>query len=165
MYRIIGVDEKEYGPATAEQIRRWLVEGRVNGQTRVQREGSTEWQHLEELPEFVAVPATGRWTCSKCGEKIEAQFDSCWKCLTPRQSVPPPLGQPAEPPHGAGAVGTWRVEYRMFRGTFETWEKLFELAASFATEIGRERLIGISHSEDDDDGVVSVWYWTQEPKE
>jgi hypothetical protein len=20
------------------------------------------------------------WTCPKCGEKIEDQFDSCWKC-------------------------------------------------------------------------------------
>lgn len=24
------------------------------------------------------------WTCPKCGEKIEAQFDSCWKCGTAR---------------------------------------------------------------------------------
>ncbi len=23
------------------------------------------------------------WTCSKCGEKIEDQFDSCWKCAGP----------------------------------------------------------------------------------
>ena len=23
------------------------------------------------------------WTCPKCGEKIEPQFDSCWKCGTP----------------------------------------------------------------------------------
>jgi len=27
------------------------------------------------------------WTCPKCGEKIEAQFDSCWKCGTPRPAV------------------------------------------------------------------------------
>jgi hypothetical protein len=24
------------------------------------------------------------WPCPKCGEKIEAQFDSCWKCGTAR---------------------------------------------------------------------------------
>lgn len=22
------------------------------------------------------------WTCPKCGEQIEDQFDSCWKCAT-----------------------------------------------------------------------------------
>ncbi len=26
------------------------------------------------------------WPCPKCGEKIEAQFDSCWKCGTKRPS-------------------------------------------------------------------------------
>jgi len=24
------------------------------------------------------------WKCSKCGELLEEQFDSCWKCKTPR---------------------------------------------------------------------------------
>jgi hypothetical protein len=24
------------------------------------------------------------WTCPKCGEKLEAQFTSCWKCGTPK---------------------------------------------------------------------------------
>jgi hypothetical protein len=41
-----------------------------------------------------------------------------------------------------------------------TWDQLFAEAAEFATGIGRERLVGISHSEDQQDGVVSVWYWT-----
>jgi hypothetical protein len=27
------------------------------------------------------------WTCPKCGEKIEPQFTSCWKCGTARPSV------------------------------------------------------------------------------
>jgi hypothetical protein len=162
MYKIIGVDGLEYGPVAAEQVRRWLVEGRVNGRTKVQRDGSAEWQLLEELPEFVAVHPTGRWTCSKCGEKLEAQFDSCWKCGAARGTPPPPPGQNPEPPHGAGAAVTWRVEYQMFRGTLDTWEELFEKATSLATEIGRERLITISHSEDDDDGVVAVWYWTKD---
>jgi serine protease inhibitor len=32
------------------------------------------------------------WTCPKCGEKIEDQFDSCWKCAAqPEQAAPPPL--------------------------------------------------------------------------
>src|SRR5207248_684923 len=31
------------------------------------------------------------WTCSKCGEAIEDQFDSCWKCAAqPEQTSPLP---------------------------------------------------------------------------
>ena len=51
------------------------------------------------------------------------------------------------------------VQYRMYRGTFDSWETLFAQAAECATQIGRDRLISISHSEDKDDGVVTVWYW------
>ncbi len=29
------------------------------------------------------------WTCSKCGEKIEDQFDSCWKCAGHPEVVTP----------------------------------------------------------------------------
>jgi hypothetical protein len=52
------------------------------------------------------------------------------------------------------------VRYEVFRGTFATWEKLFTEAAEFATRLGPERLISISHSEDQQDGVVAVWYWS-----
>jgi hypothetical protein len=48
----------------------------------------------------------------------------------------------------------------MFRGVLTSWEALFEEASEFATEIGPDRLISISHSEDKSDGVVTVWYWT-----
>ncbi len=27
------------------------------------------------------------WTCPKCGEQLEDQFDSCWKCALPGQQV------------------------------------------------------------------------------
>jgi hypothetical protein len=56
MYRIIGADGKEYGPASAEQLRQWTAEGRVNNQTRVQAEGGTEWKALADFPELT--PAT-----------------------------------------------------------------------------------------------------------
>jgi len=52
MYNIIGADGKEYGPVTADQIRRWVSEGRANAQTRVRAEGSAEWQDLGSLSEF-----------------------------------------------------------------------------------------------------------------
>ena len=38
-YKIIGADLKEYGPVSAEQIRQWITEGRVNSETKLQAEG------------------------------------------------------------------------------------------------------------------------------
>src|ERR1017187_7317251 len=54
MYKIIGADQKEYGPVTADQLRLWLAEGRVNPQTQVLPEGATEWKALGTLPDFAA---------------------------------------------------------------------------------------------------------------
>ena len=57
MYKIIGADQKEYGPVSADQINAWILEGRANGQTRVQSEGANEWKTLSALPEFSAALA------------------------------------------------------------------------------------------------------------
>ena len=51
------------------------------------------------------------------------------------------------------------VRFKSFRGTFATWKQLFSDASDFATEIGAERLISISHSADHSEGVVTVWFW------
>jgi len=55
----------------------------------------------------------------------------------------------------------------VFKGTFTSWEALFEEAAAFATRMGAERVISISHSCDQSQGVVVVWYWgdLEEPEE
>ncbi len=29
------------------------------------------------------------WTCGKCGESVEGQFDRCWKCEGDRPDEPP----------------------------------------------------------------------------
>ena len=52
MYRIIGGDQKEYGPVTGDELRRWLAEGRLNGQSLARAEGATEWKPLASFPEF-----------------------------------------------------------------------------------------------------------------
>jgi hypothetical protein len=52
MYKILGADQKEYGPVTAEVVRQWIAQGRANAQTRAQAEGSAEWKPLSEFPEF-----------------------------------------------------------------------------------------------------------------
>ena len=54
MYKIVGADQKEYGPISADQMRQWLAEGRVNGQTLVQAEGQTDWRPLSSYPELAA---------------------------------------------------------------------------------------------------------------
>ena len=59
MYKIIGADQKEYGPVSADQLRQWITEGRVNAQTSVQAAGETTWKPLFMVPEFAAsFPAT-----------------------------------------------------------------------------------------------------------
>ena len=40
-------------------------------------------------------------------------------------------------------------------------ERLVSEATAFATSMGRDRLINISHSEDNNEGVVAVWYWSE----
>jgi hypothetical protein len=52
-----------------------------------------------------------------------------------------------------------QVRFEVFRGTFATWNTLFEQAAEFASQVGPEWLISISHSADRGEGVVTVWYW------
>jgi len=53
MYKIIGGDRKEYGPVSADEVRHWISEGRLNGQSMAWLEGSsTGWQTLASFPEF-----------------------------------------------------------------------------------------------------------------
>src|SRR5882672_2361656 len=63
MYRIIGADGQQYGPVSAEQMRRWLAENRLHALTLVQAEGSPDWKPLGSYPEFASdiktAPSTG----------------------------------------------------------------------------------------------------------
>jgi hypothetical protein len=52
MYKILGTDNKEYGPVSAEQLRQWIVEGRANRSTLAQGEGATSWKPLSLFAEF-----------------------------------------------------------------------------------------------------------------
>lgn len=51
-YTIIGGDKKEYGPVTSEDIRQWIAEGRLDGNTQARSENDTEWRPLATFPEF-----------------------------------------------------------------------------------------------------------------
>jgi hypothetical protein len=56
MYKVLGTDQKIYGPVSVAQIRQWQTEGRVNNATLLQAEGSNEWKPLSSMPEFGVPP-------------------------------------------------------------------------------------------------------------
>jgi hypothetical protein len=76
MYKIIGSNGTEYGPVTLEQLRAWVVEGRVNADTQTQLEGEAGWRPLSTFPELAA--------------------------LLPSRAAAPPL-PPSPTPFGVGA--------------------------------------------------------------
>lgn len=51
-YKIIGSDQKEYGPVTGVELQEWILQGRVNLQTMVQAEGGIDWKPLSDFPEL-----------------------------------------------------------------------------------------------------------------
>lgn len=61
MYNIRGIDQKEYGPVSAEVVRQWIAEDRANAQTLAHFEGTADWKPLATFVEFsVALTAVGR---------------------------------------------------------------------------------------------------------
>ncbi|MFZ1072224.1 MAG: DUF4190 domain-containing protein [Verrucomicrobiia bacterium] len=56
-YTIIGGDQKQYGPVTGEQLRQWIIDGRVSQHSQVKAESDAEWRPLSAFPEFAATLA------------------------------------------------------------------------------------------------------------
>jgi TM2 domain-containing membrane protein YozV len=90
MYRIIGIDGQHYGPVSAEQIRRWIAEHRVNAQSLIKPEGAPEWKALGALPEFA-------------GD---------WQPAPPPFSAPPPPCAP--PPNAISAKASNKIAAGIF---------------------------------------------------
>lgn len=51
-YKILGGDNKEYGPATLDQMLGWIRDGRVNATTQVWRNDQNAWVSARDLPEL-----------------------------------------------------------------------------------------------------------------
>lgn len=51
------------------------------------------------------------------------------------------------------------LQFEVFRAMLSTWNSLFEDASRFATSIGKDRLVTITTSADQGEGIVVVWYW------
>jgi len=52
MYKVLGSDGNEYDSLSAEKIRQWIRENRVELKTPVMPEGAADWVFLGDLPEF-----------------------------------------------------------------------------------------------------------------
>ena len=52
MYKIIGGDQKQYGPVSTDEVRAWIAEGRLNAQSLAWTEGAPDWKPLASFPEF-----------------------------------------------------------------------------------------------------------------
>ena len=57
MYRIIGADQREYGPVSAEEVRTWILQSRLNARSLARLETSVGWKPLWDFPEFAAALA------------------------------------------------------------------------------------------------------------
>jgi hypothetical protein len=54
-YIIIGGDGKEYGPVTEADVRQWIAEGRLNGESLVKAESDAEYRRLALFPELATL--------------------------------------------------------------------------------------------------------------
>jgi hypothetical protein len=57
-YTIIGGDQKEYGPITADEVRKWIAEDRLSAQSMMKAESDAGWRPLSAFPEFADAFAT-----------------------------------------------------------------------------------------------------------
>ena len=73
MYKIIGADSKEYGPADLEELRKWAAEGRLDGRILVKAEGDVQWMPLGSVPELAGLlPCRGGRRGGGCTPRLPA---------------------------------------------------------------------------------------------
>lgn len=53
-YKIIGSDQKTYGPVLGAKVLEWLAEGRIDNQTPAQKEDEAEWKPLAAFNDLVS---------------------------------------------------------------------------------------------------------------
>jgi hypothetical protein len=52
-----------------------------------------------------------------------------------------------------------KAQHKVFRSHFDSWDKMAEQVTEFLSGLGRDRVIGISRSQESQFGVIIVWYW------
>src|SRR5688572_18683640 len=61
MYKIVGADNREYGPVSQEEVLQWIAQGRANARTIARLEEGGAWKPLATFDEFKAalnIPAS-----------------------------------------------------------------------------------------------------------
>src|SRR3990172_9234335 len=119
MYKILGADQKEYGPVSLEQLRQWLAEGRVNAQTLAQAEGTTGWKPLAAYPELAPLLTAAPSTTS---EATATPPGAGWP-----QPAPLPAGGPYAPAFDAQRVIKTPAVLLMIAGALGVLGSLFAL--------------------------------------
>jgi len=56
-YKILASDGQEYDVESANQIKQWIADNRLDGKTPIYVEGAKDWAYLESVPEFAAALA------------------------------------------------------------------------------------------------------------
>jgi len=78
MYKILGSDGNEYESLSAEKIKQWIRENRVDQKTPVMPDGADDWVFLGALPEFAeafgAAQKTETGVAKKRGGKWKVIF-------------------------------------------------------------------------------------------
>ena len=52
MYYVIGADQREYGPVSAEDVQAWIAQGRLTAQSLARPDQTVGWRPLTDFPEF-----------------------------------------------------------------------------------------------------------------
>ena len=55
-----------------------------------------------------------------------------------------------------------QVRFKTFQSQFGLRERVLQKVAEYAQQVGRERLISISHTEERDNAVITIWYWEED---
>src|SRR5262245_21384357 len=100
MFRILGTDGSIEGPISVEVLRQRLLSGQLSPETHVQRDGTSDWMPLSELPEVADSLRTVAGTPRPL--PASAPPPSSAGALPP--ATPPPLPRPSSSPPSSVAA-------------------------------------------------------------
>jgi hypothetical protein len=52
-----------------------------------------------------------------------------------------------------------KARFKIYRSSWDSWETMCTQVAELLTDLGPNRVIGVSQSDDNNEGVLTVWYW------
>jgi hypothetical protein len=55
-----------------------------------------------------------------------------------------------------------QARFKLFKSSFDSWETMAAQVSEFLTSLGPGKVIGVSHNQESQFGVIAVWYWEVE---